>query len=394
LNTQADRLQSLGSKPAGRMQTPPLSLYVHFPWCIQKCPYCDFNSHPLGDELPQQAYVQRLIEDLGGEKHRAYGRVVESIYFGGGTPSLFSPAAFSRLIGAIRELMPLAHNVEITVEANPGALDQRHFDGYLAAGVNRLSIGAQSFAPRQLRALGCIQGTDDIHRAVAAARAAGFRRINLDLMHGLPGQNAAGASADLRAAFAAGVDHISWYQLTIEPKTTFARQPPALPDEETLAEIESAGLSLLASGGFRRYEVSAFARPGQEARHNINYWRFGDYIGIGAGAHGKWSDPATGRILRTTKPAQPRLYLSAADTDLRIERPIQAAELPAEFMLNVLRLTEGVPSELFARRTGLPFAQITPTVNRLVDRQLLQPGRLALTPTGLRFLDSVVAEFL
>jgi putative oxygen-independent coproporphyrinogen III oxidase len=375
------------------METPPLSIYIHFPWCVRKCPYCDFNSHPLKEDLPQEAYVAQLLADLDHELPRIVERPIRSVFFGGGTPSLFAPSAFARIIGVLRQRAELLADAEVTVEANPGALDRHSFDGYLSAGINRISIGAQSFAAHQLKALGRIHGPDDILAAIDAARAAGFRRVNLDLMHGLPGQLPADAASDLRAACEAGVDHVSWYQLTIEPKTTFARRPPALPGEDVLVQIEDDGLGLLAAAGYRRYEVSAFAKPGQEARHNVNYWTFGDYLGIGAGAHGKWTDPADGRILRTAKPAQPRLYLSTPAEALRAERALTTADLPGEFMLNALRLLDGVPHALFTRRTGLSYSHVAEPVTRLVERRLMRPDRLALTADGLRFLDSVVAEF-
>jgi putative oxygen-independent coproporphyrinogen III oxidase len=375
------------------METPPLSIYIHFPWCVRKCPYCDFNSHPLKEDLPQEAYVAQLLADLDHELPRIAGRPIQSVFFGGGTPSLFAPSAFARVLDVLRQRAALPGDAEVTVEANPGALDRHYFDGYLAAGVNRISIGAQSFAAHQLDALGRIHRPEDILAAISAARTAGFRRVNLDLMHGLPGQRAADAAADLYAALETGVDHVSWYQLTIEPKTAFARRPPALPGEDVLAEIEEKGLGLLAAAGYRRYEVSAFARPGQEARHNVNYWTFGDYVGIGAGAHGKWTDPGDARILRTAKPAQPRLYLATEATALRSERALTAADLPGEFMLNVLRLLDGVPHALFTRRTGLPYEHVAEPVSRLVERGLMRRDRLGLTADGLRFLDSAVAEF-
>jgi putative oxygen-independent coproporphyrinogen III oxidase len=381
-------------KPA--LQIPPLSLYVHFPWCIEKCPYCDFNSHPLREALPQQDYVDRLIVDLDGERPRLEGRPIRSIFFGGGTPSLFAPESFDRLLDAIRRRAVVADDAEITLEANPGAVDRRHFAGYRAAGINRLSIGAQSFDPLQLRALGRIHGPADIDAAVEAAHDAGFERINLDLMHGLPGQSPAAAVADLDAAIARGVDHVSWYQLTIEAKTTFARRPPRLPDEETLAAIEAGGFARLHAAGFQRYEVSAFARPGQASRHNLNYWQFGDYVGIGAGAHGKWTDPAAARIERIAKPAQPRRYLATTPYVPSETREIVEADRAGEFMLNALRLLDGVPAGSFEPRTGVPLANVMPALSRLRARELLvaDPGRIATTETGLRYLDSVVAEFL
>ncbi len=376
----------------------PTALYVHFPWCVHKCPYCDFNSHPRKGDVPEDAYVDALLDDLDADIATFGERTVATMFFGGGTPSLFGPAAIARLMKGLRARIDLAQDIEITLEANPGAVDRLHFDGYLAAGVNRISIGGQSFSRRALAALGRIHGPEDTHSAIRAARAAGFARINLDLMHGLPGQTVADANDDIEAALAAGVDHISWYQLTIEAKTEFARRPPTLPGELTLADIEDDGLVRLHRAGFQRYEVSAFAGAGQQCRHNVNYWRFGDYLGIGAGAHGKITDPVSGRVVRTAKTAQPRRYLAVSDTSCatsrRLDTVVSSDALPGEFMLNALRLIDGVEFETFTDRTGLPFDVIESRVERLVAQGLLRDDRLAVTPTGLRFLDSVVAEFL
>ncbi len=376
------------------MQTPPLSLYVHFPWCVRKCPYCDFNSHPAKGALPETAYVERLLDDLAADVELVDERCLESIFIGGGTPSLIGGNAIAMLLAGIRARIDVAADAEVTLEANPGAVDTANFVAYRNAGVNRLSIGAQSFDADHLKVLGRIHDAGDTQRAVSAALEAGFERINLDLMHGLPGQTAEAATADLERAIALGVSHISWYQLTIEPRTEFALHPPALPDEDTLAEIEASGLALLDGAGFLRYEVSAFSRPRQEARHNLNYWMFGDYIGIGAGAHGKLTFPSRGAVVRTGKPMAPARYLTTAADALRAETAVTRAALPGEFLLNALRLYDGVSESLFNSRTGLATTTIATQWKRQQARGLMRGDRLAVTPLGLRFLDSVVTAFL
>ncbi len=375
------------------MQAPPLGLYVHFPWCIRKCPYCDFNSHPVTGEIPEAAYIGQLLEDLRFDPGVTEDSRVSSIFIGGGTPSLCSGEGVRRLLDGIRAIVELDENLEVTLEANPGTVDAEHFAQYRDAGVNRLSIGAQSFQADKLARLGRIHDPDDIHRAVAVARSAGFERLNLDLMHGLPDQSVDDALADLGAALALEPDHISWYQLTIEPKTVFARQPPILPVDEVLAAIEARGFSLLEDAGYDRYEVSAFARNGQQCQHNVNYWQFGDYLGIGAGAHGKQSNTRRNSIQRTTKPSQPRLYLSGDPRRICKTLEIEDPQRPVEFMMNVLRLTRGVPEPLFEQRTGLPLEHIADVLGGLRADALMHPSRLALTDRGFRFLDSVVAFF-
>lgn len=374
------------------MNAPPLSLYVHFPWCVRKCPYCDFNSHPAKGPIPEDAYVAHLLRDLDADLVLAGGRAIGTIFLGGGTPSLFSGRAIAALLDGVRARTALAPDVEITLEANPGAIDETYFVAYRAAGVNRLSIGAQSFDASQLRTLGRIHEPGDIERAFAAAASAGFDRINLDLMHGLPRQSASDARADLVRAIALGSTHLSWYQLTIEPRTEFALHPPTLPDEDALESIEAAGFDLLASAGFERYEVSAFAQQGQRARHNVNYWTFGDYIGIGAGAHGKLTLDAM--IVRTKKPPAPSRYLGTDAQTLRETTPIDDDALIGEFMLNALRLTDGVDPALFETHTRRSIETIEPTWRRLREQGLMRADRLAVTPTGLRYLDSIVSEFL
>lgn len=376
------------------IETPPLSLYVHFPWCAKKCPYCDFNSHPAKGPLPEQHYLEQLLRDLDCDREFVGDRSIETIFIGGGTPSLMSGATIAALLAGVRERIDVVPGAEITLEANPGAIDERNFAAYHDAGVNRLSIGAQSFDAAQLTALGRIHGPDDIGRAVRSAAAAGFTRINLDLMHGLPGQTVGAALDDLRHALALGVTHLSWYQLTIEPRTEFALHPPQLPDEDTLAAIEAAGFALLDAAQFARYEISAFCRPGEAARHNVNYWTFGDYIGIGAGAHGKVTLHQRAEVVRTSKPLAPARYLSTPPDALRCEAVVPPAALPGEFLLNALRLIDGVDLPMFAARTGCPLQTIASLWQRQQARGLMRSDRLGLTELGLRHLDTVVSEFL
>jgi oxygen-independent coproporphyrinogen-3 oxidase len=370
-----------------------LSLYVHFPWCVRKCPYCDFNSHPIAGDIPETRYVDRLLEDLERDVAWAGRREVQTIFLGGGTPSLFGPGAIGRLLEGVRRATGLAADAEVTLEANPGAVDRDHFAGYRQAGVNRLSIGAQSFDPAMLQALGRIHGAEDTAAAVDAAQRAGFVTINLDVMHGLPRQRVAGAVHDLERSLALGPTHVSWYQLTLEPKTPFAANPPPLPEEAELAAIEAAGFDVLASAGLERYEISAFSKPGAQARHNLNYWQFGDYLGIGAGAHGKITF-ADDRIVRTVKPLQPRRYLAAEVGELRTVAEVAPEARIGEFMLNALRLIDGVPSSLFEMRTGVGLEALEPRRTRLIERGLMREDRIGLTPFGLTHLDTVVSEFL
>ena len=380
------------------MELPPLSLYVHLPWCVRKCPYCDFNSHEARDGLPEGEYVAALLRDLDAERPHAHGRIVESVFVGGGTPSLFSGAAIAALLDGIRARVPLRGGAEITLEANPGAVEASRFAAYRAAGVNRLSIGVQSFRDAQLRALGRVHGAQEAARAVALARAAGFANVNVDLMYGLPGDDAEGALADLEAAAALEPAHISWYELTLEPNTAFHRRPPPrLPAEDTVIEIEERGRALLARAGYERYEVSAYARAGYRCAHNLNYWLFGDYIGIGAGAHGKITVPGEGLIVRRTKPRNPRTYVHSAGTaaGVGIERVDSGAELLLEFLMNALRLPEGVGIAQYTARTGQGLAAIERPLGEAVRRGWLapEPGVLKPTPAGLQALNAVLALF-
>ncbi|MBS0373591.1 MAG: radical SAM family heme chaperone HemW [Proteobacteria bacterium] len=380
------------------MIAPPLGLYVHLPWCVRKCPYCDFNSHAAKGALPEAEYVAALLEDLAADAPLAAGRPVETVFFGGGTPSLFQPESIGAFLRGARERLPFAADAEITLEANPGTVEHGRFAGYREAGVNRISLGAQSFGARQLELLGRIHGAADTGRAVLELAAAGLGNFNLDLMHGLPEQSRAAATADVDQALALGPPHLSYYQLTLEPGTVFATRPPALPDEDELAAIQEAGHARLVAGGYAQYEVSAWARPGAECRHNLNYWRFGDYLGVGAGAHGKLTDAAHGEIVRTEKPKQPREYLArvAAGGAVGERRPVAARERPFEYFLNVLRLREGFRGEDFEARTGAPLAGVRAAIETALARRLLepQPGGYRPTAFGLRFLNDLQGLFL
>lgn len=370
---------------------PPLSLYIHIPWCERKCPYCDFNSHRAEAALPEAAYVEALMADLDADLEAAEGRNIGSIFIGGGTPSLFSGDAMGKILEGVRQRLSLAPDCEITLEANPGSAEASKFRAFAEAGVNRLSLGIQSFNDASLQALGRVHDSREARAAVEMAQGAGFSSINLDLMHGLPGQGVEDACADLETAIAFGTAHLSWYQLTIERNTAFYSQPPTLPVEDALAEIQDEGEARLAAAGFANYEVSAFARDGQLCRHNINYWEFGDYLGIGAGAHGKLTN-AVG-VWRSAKRRQPDAYL---------ERPsgkreqLTPATLRGDFMLNALRLTAGFDPALFEQRTGLPLTDVQPVLDTLAERDLLrlEPTRIQPTTLGRRFLDAVIGEFL
>lgn len=387
------------------MPLPSLSLYVHLPWCVRKCPYCDFNSHglrePAARALPedvQARYLAALLADLRHSAAALAGRTVVSIFFGGGTPSLFAPAHIGQLLEAVAQALPLAPDVEITLEANPGTFEAERFRGYRAAGVNRLSLGIQSFDNQQLAHLGRIHSSQDAHAAIGHALAV-FPRVNLDLMHALPAQTVAAALADLETALATGATHLSCYQLTLEPNTPFGHTPPAhLPDHDATADITEALLARLADAGFEHYETSAHARPGQRCRHNLNYWQFGDYLGIGAGAHGKLT-LADGRIVRETRPKHPDRYQATAERDpaaLATRTEVPPADLPFEFMMNALRLCDGVPLALFAERTGLAPETLSAPLARARSLGLLadDPAHLRPTPRGQAFLNDLVALFL
>ena len=361
---------------------PDPGLYVHLPWCVRKCPYCDFNSHPLKSEQNLDDYVDALLDDF---ESRQSGLAFASVFFGGGTPSLFHPEHFDRLISAF----PLLPDAEITLEANPGTTEHADFSAYARAGITRVSIGAQSFDDDHLSKLGRIHSAREVAEAISAVAESDIETFNVDLMWGLPGQTTAQALLDLDRALEFNPDHLSWYQLTIEAKTEFARRPPILPKDQVLAEIEAEGLPLIETRGLRRYEVSAFAANDRQCLHNLNYWRFGDYVGLGAGAHGK--ETGQGEIWRTQKPHQPRLYLD--DPARTARHRVEPCDVAFEFMLNALRLTDGVCWPLFETRTGLSRQTIASKWQALHQRGLVEPDRCACTKLGYRYLDSVVAEF-
>ena len=378
--------------------TPPLALYIHIPWCVRKCPYCDFNSHAVRDEIPEQAYMTALLADLEQELPAAWGRTVDSIFIGGGTPSLMSPAALDRLLGEIRARLPLKPGAEITLEANPGTVDQTRFAGFREAGINRLSLGIQSFHPTLLENIGRIHNDSEAFAAFEAARQAGFDNINLDLMFGLPGQDIVQAIEDLRIATTLAPEHLSWYELTIEPNTWFHRHPPERADDETSWEMQTAGHALLHAAGYTRYEISAYAQSGRQCRHNLNYWQFGDYLGIGAGAHGKITDAASQRIYRVAKVKHPRSYLEAAHTAQRIatQNELEPDDVLLEFAMNALRLERGFSMAEFAASTGLPPSTIEPGVRIAMEQGLLAQNQGNIYPTahGQRYLNELLQFWL
>jgi putative oxygen-independent coproporphyrinogen III oxidase len=385
---------------------PSLALYVHMPWCVRKCPYCDFNSHQLTSPAPDASYIDALIRDFDAQLPWVRDRRIDTVFFGGGTPSLFQPEDFSRLLGALRERITFAADAEVTMEANPGTIERGRFAGYRDAGINRVSLGAQSFAPRALAALGRIHSAQDTHRAVEELRAANLDNFNLDLMYALPGQTQEDALDDVRTACALEPAHISYYHLTLEPGTVFHARPPSLPDEDAAWSMQCAGQELLADAGYVQYEVSAYARHGARCRHNLNYWLFGDYLGVGAGAHGKLSLALPHRILRTTKPKQPREYLTqvrrmgpdAASAAPVIDESscIRCEDLPFEFMLNALRLNEGFRVLDYRERTGLDIDTAAAKLAAGEARGLLERHADGWRPTGLgrRFLNDLQGSFL
>ncbi|UVO07626.1 radical SAM family heme chaperone HemW [Pectobacterium polonicum] len=375
------------------LKLPPLSLYIHIPWCVQKCPYCDFNSHALKGDVPHQEYVDHLLADLDADLPLASGRELHSIFIGGGTPSLLSAEAMQALLDGVRARIPLTPDAEITMEANPGTVEADRFSGYQRAGINRISIGVQSFDPQKLTRLGRIHGPDEAKRAAHLATGLGLRSFNLDLMHGLPDQSLDEALDDLRQAIALNPPHLSWYQLTIEPNTLFSSRPPTLPDDDALWDIYEQGHALLSAAGYQQYETSAYAKPGYQCQHNLNYWRFGDYLGIGCGAHGKltFSD---GRILRTVKVRHPRGYMQG--TYLDKQHNVANDDRPFEFFMNRFRLLEAAPREDFTAYTGLEEHSIRSQLD-----QALAQGYLTETAThwqitehGKLFLNSLLELFL
>jgi putative oxygen-independent coproporphyrinogen III oxidase len=396
----AERLNTLaplaGSQTlSGLTNPPPLSLYIHIPWCVRKCPYCDFNSHESKQEIPEAAYVQALIADLEQATPLVWGRKVKSIFFGGGTPSLFSAEAIDTILSHVRMLTPLEYGAEITLEANPGTVDVAHFKGYKAAGVNRVSLGIQSFNARYLQALGRIHNRE---QAIAAAELAldTFDQVNLDVIYALPEQSLADALQDAKTACGLKPAHLSFYHLTLEPNTPFHRTPPSLPDDDTSAQMQLDIEAYLATCGYQHYETSAFAQTGQQCQHNLNYWTFGDYLGIGAGAHSKLS--FHDKLIRQSRHKHPKRYMENAPKGQAVDNEWQISRdaLGFEFMMNALRLTEGVPAELFEQRTGLPLRALAHKLHQAQAQGLLEntPQRLQPTVAGQRFLNDLLSLFL
>jgi len=380
---------------------PPLSLYIHTPWCIRKCPYCDFNSHQISkDELPEEAYLSQLVDDLKKDNSWTQNRPIQSIFIGGGTPSLLSDKFYDRLLNEISKQHRLADNIEITMEANPGAVEASRFEGYFKAGINRLSVGVQSFQDTQLKALGRIHSSDNAIKAVEILRNAGFSNFNIDLMHGLPDQSLKDALHDLNTAIQLAPTHLSWYQLTIEPNTEFFSKPPQLPEEEILCDIIEAGQARLNEAGYKQYEVSAYAKDNQQSQHNLNYWQFGDYLAIGAGAHGKITQ-TNGEIFRYRKVRQPNHYLDPTrlSTTAAIE-PIEQDDLPLEFLMNTLRLTEGFSIDLYHATTGLSPESFIKDIEKAISEGLLEKvGRekkeiIRPTLKGRMYLNELLERFL
>ena len=372
---------------------PPLSLYIHIPWCVQKCPYCDFNSHALKGEVPHEEYVRHLLADLDADLPLTSGREVSTIFIGGGTPSLLSSEAMQMLLDGVRERLPLSPTAEITMEANPGTVEADRFSGYQRAGINRISIGVQSFSEKKLERLGRIHGPEEARRAAGLATDLNLRSFNLDLMHGLPDQSLEEALDDLRQAIALNPPHLSWYQLTIEPNTLFASRPPVLPDDDALWDIFEQGDRLLTAAGYQQYETSAYAKPGYRCEHNLNYWRFGDYLGIGCGAHGKLTQ-TDGQIVRTTKTRHPRGFMAGKYLDRQHE--VADSEKPFEFFMNRFRLLEAAPREEFPLYTGLPESIIRPQIDQaLNDGYLIETAETwQVTEKGKLFLNSLLELFL
>lgn len=374
----------------------PLSLYIHIPWCIRKCPYCDFNSHKSPGVLPETSYINALVADFNQDIACFPAQQLESIFIGGGTPSLFSARAFEHLLNDINKRIPFANDIEITLEANPGTVEQQRFTDYRLLGINRLSLGIQSFNPSHLEALGRIHNGEQAHQAIESARRAGFDNINLDLMYGLPKQTVAEGIADLRSAIDYQPEHLSWYQLTIEPNTVFYKRRPALPTEEEACALEEEGLRWLEAAHYRRYEISAFSKDNHYSRHNLNYWLFGDYLGIGAGAHGKLTHSERRLIYRTRKQRQPIDYLNPDKPFLAGTECVKKEDLIFEFMLNTTRLEQPIPNELFYTRTGLDMKYLTPKLSTAQSKGLIScdDTHWHITPLGRQYTNDLQALFL
>lgn len=372
----------------------PLSLYIHIPWCIRKCPYCDFNSHKSPEMLPESAYIKALIKDLKHDLPLVAAREIQSIFIGGGTPSLFSATAYFTLFEELKQLLQFAPDIEITMEANPGSVEQQRFSLYRQAGINRLSLGIQSFNPQHLKALGRVHDHHQAHAAIDAARYAGFDNLNLDIMHGLPNQSIAQGLEDLHTALSYNPEHFSWYQLTLEPNTVFYKEKPPLPEEDQSFELEEQGFALLQNAGLLRYEISAFSKPGRQAQHNLNYWLFHDYLGIGAGAHGKITTDKA--IYRTVKHRQPKDYLDTEKPFLASMKAVDKKELAFEFMLNTTRLQQAIPLDLFTQTTGLNVNELLPQLKHAQQKHLIELTETywQVTALGRRFTNDLQALFL
>ena len=399
---------NVSNSSASKITLPPLSLYIHVPWCVRKCPYCDFNSHEFKGKsaeevIPEAEYVQALLDDLEADLAYVQGREIQTIFIGGGTPSLLSVEAYKYLLAGLQEKVSFVKNIEITMEANPGTFEAEKFAGYRKLGINRLSIGVQSFADHQLKHLGRIHDGQQAVTAIKMAKEAGFDNFNIDLMHGLPDQSQAQALADIQQAIDLGPTHLSWYQLTIEPNTEFFKRPPVLPEDETLWDIQEAGQALLARHGFVQYEVSAYAQEGKQATHNLNYWQFGDYLGIGAGAHGKVTDLVNtpksltaSSVFRTWKTRAPKDFLNADKTFLAGSESIQNEDLGLEFLMNALRLQNGFDLNLFEQRTGYPLMSISEGITAAIEQELLiQNGsQIRTSAKGSLFLNEILGLFM
>lgn len=378
------------------LQLPPLSLYIHIPWCVQKCPYCDFNSHALKQQVPEADYVAALLADLDADLMYVQGRQLQSIFIGGGTPSLFSAEAIKSLLDGVAARVPFAADIEITMEANPGTVEAGRFAGYQQAGVTRISIGVQSFQPEKLQRLGRIHDPAQAIAAGLQAKQAGLRSFNIDLMHGLPEQSVSDALSDLQQAIDIAPPHLSWYQLTIEPNTAFGSRPPVLPEDETLWDIQEQGHQLLLAAGYRQYEISAYAKPGYECQHNLNYWQFGDYLGIGCGAHGKITLPAEDRIIRTAKVKHPKGYLDPARAFLDQSWDVDNEDRPFEYFMNRMRLFRPIPKAEFTARTNLPAETVEQLFKRAYEQGLLEQTdtEWLVTELGHRYLNTLLTMLM
>jgi putative oxygen-independent coproporphyrinogen III oxidase len=378
------------------LQLPPLALYIHIPWCIQKCPYCDFNSHAVKQGIPEQEYIAHLLADLDQDLALVHGRSLSSIFIGGGTPSVFSAEGIAQILQGVKQRISCVADMEVTMEANPGTVEAERFSGYVTAGVSRFSIGVQSFQSAQLKALGRIHDCDEAIAAAKLAQQLPLKSFNLDLMHGLPQQDVAGALADLQQAIELLPPHLSWYQLTIEPNTAFASRPPLLPPDDTLWEIQQQGLALLQQHGYQQYEISAYAKVGQQCQHNLNYWRYGDYLGIGCGAHGKVTLPSRNSILRTVKIKHPKGYMDISRGYMDSREQVAAEDRPFEFFMNRFRLLEPCPISEFTAYTGLPVDSITDAIAQAQHRQLLSvtASHWQITDKGARYLNDLLTLFI